>query len=127
MIRRQPRSTRTDTLFPYTTLFRSGRPAADRGPGCRHRPAGDAVHGLGVDPRRPAVPLHAARKRGLNARILPEAGGGDGWKRRSDKPRRRRTFPDRTPPRTEERSVGKSWDNRCRPRSSPYTYKKKKK
>src|SRR3546814_19308211 len=24
MIRRTPRSTRTDTLFPYTTLFRSG-------------------------------------------------------------------------------------------------------
>src|SRR3546814_7185482 len=30
MIRRPPISTRTDTLFPYTTLFRSGR---------RHRPA----------------------------------------------------------------------------------------
>src|SRR3546814_6972707 len=38
MIRRPPRSTRTDTLFPYTTLFRSegisgghrGRDAADR-------------------------------------------------------------------------------------------------
>src|SRR3546814_4896505 len=29
MIRRPPRSTRTDTLFPYTTLFRST--AADRG------------------------------------------------------------------------------------------------
>src|SRR3546814_11778091 len=29
MIRRPPRSTRTDTLFPYTTLFRS----------CWHRPA----------------------------------------------------------------------------------------
>src|SRR3546814_17736230 len=29
MIRRPPRSTRTDTLFPYTTLFRSGR--RDRG------------------------------------------------------------------------------------------------
>src|SRR3546814_6051594 len=28
MIRRPPRSTRTDTLFPYTTLFRSG---IDRG------------------------------------------------------------------------------------------------
>src|SRR3546814_12887596 len=30
MIRRPPRSTRTDTLFPYTTLFRSAplRPAA---------------------------------------------------------------------------------------------------
>src|SRR3546814_6547659 len=25
MIRRPPRSTRTDTLFPYTTLFRSGK------------------------------------------------------------------------------------------------------
>src|SRR3546814_4821028 len=25
MIRRPPRSTRTDTLFPYTTLFRAGR------------------------------------------------------------------------------------------------------
>src|SRR3546814_12775990 len=34
MIRRPPRSTRTDTLFPYTTLFRSaflGHPAARRG------------------------------------------------------------------------------------------------
>src|SRR3546814_10200811 len=27
MIRRPPRSTRTDTLFPYTTLFRSLRPS----------------------------------------------------------------------------------------------------
>src|SRR3546814_14510589 len=27
MIRRPPRSTRTDTLFPYTTLFRSARVA----------------------------------------------------------------------------------------------------
>src|SRR3546814_4481217 len=26
MIRRPPRSTRTDTLFPYTTLFRSALP-----------------------------------------------------------------------------------------------------
>src|SRR3546814_18498923 len=30
MIRRPPRSTRTDTLFPYTTLFRSGVRAKDR-------------------------------------------------------------------------------------------------
>src|SRR3546814_6573177 len=28
MIRRPPRSTRTDTLFPYTTLFRSAGPRA---------------------------------------------------------------------------------------------------
>src|SRR3546814_3636058 len=30
MIRRPPRSTRTDTLFPYTTLFRSTSTAAGR-------------------------------------------------------------------------------------------------
>src|SRR3546814_18863893 len=30
MIRRPPRSTRTDTLFPYTTLFRSRRSAVLR-------------------------------------------------------------------------------------------------
>src|SRR3546814_16939205 len=29
MIRRPPRSTRTDTLFPYTTLFRSARRERD--------------------------------------------------------------------------------------------------
>src|SRR3546814_2227743 len=29
MIRRPPRSTRTDTLFPYTTLFRSAKPIVD--------------------------------------------------------------------------------------------------
>src|SRR3546814_1694060 len=32
MIRRPPRSTRTDTRFPYTTLFRSGRRRARGGP-----------------------------------------------------------------------------------------------
>src|SRR3546814_3630520 len=31
MRRRPPRSTRTDTLFPYTTLFRSHRGLAGRG------------------------------------------------------------------------------------------------
>src|SRR3546814_8596392 len=31
MIRRPPRSTRTDTLFPYTTLFRSEFHRADQG------------------------------------------------------------------------------------------------
>src|SRR3546814_2789029 len=30
MIRRPPRSTRTDTLFPYTTLFRSSKRPTDR-------------------------------------------------------------------------------------------------
>src|SRR3546814_1389276 len=35
MIRRPPRSTRTDTLFPYTTLFRS---LTGRWPGLRRTP-----------------------------------------------------------------------------------------
>src|SRR3546814_12417624 len=47
MIRRPPRSTRTDTLFPYTTLFRSGGPIERRSasfykakyPLCRFRQA----------------------------------------------------------------------------------------
>src|SRR3546814_4176195 len=39
MIRRPPRSTRTDTLFPYTTLFRSGLDARHR------RPVGEVVEG----------------------------------------------------------------------------------
>src|SRR3546814_12173720 len=45
MIRRPPRSTRTDTLFPYTTLFRSnlvsGEPCAK-----------DPLHLIGVDRHR---------------------------------------------------------------------------
>src|SRR3546814_3989991 len=36
MIRRPPRSTRTDTLFPYTTLFRSCR-SSHRNAGTRSR------------------------------------------------------------------------------------------
>src|SRR3546814_1624248 len=53
MIRRPPRSTRTDTLFPYTTLFRS--PAATRdqpgeGAGDPHRGRGDRQRAPGRDP-----------------------------------------------------------------------------
>src|SRR3546814_270641 len=38
MIRRPPRSTRTDTLFPYTTLFRSGTHPSTIHPTCRTVP-----------------------------------------------------------------------------------------
>src|SRR3546814_12399431 len=37
MIRRPPRSTRTDTLFPYTTLFRSQVHDAGNGKSCASR------------------------------------------------------------------------------------------
>src|SRR3546814_8754783 len=45
MIRRQPRSTRTDTLFPYTTLFRS--------PGAviAHQPVAQRLFGRALDHR----------------------------------------------------------------------------
>src|SRR3546814_16142769 len=36
MIRRPPRSTRTDTLFPYTTLFRSADATSRRHPSREH-------------------------------------------------------------------------------------------
>src|SRR3546814_4705839 len=44
MIRRPPRSTRTDTLFPYTTLFRSGGRAGPTGP--EHATTGGRRQGL---------------------------------------------------------------------------------
>src|SRR3546814_3987993 len=44
MIRRPPRSTRTDTLFPYTTLFRSCRPAARGGRTAPDRPPDRDLH-----------------------------------------------------------------------------------
>src|SRR3546814_1876141 len=59
MMRRPPRSTRTDTLFPYTTLYRS-----------RHRQDGDqyppeftifAHSPLPVVAHRSKYPLHAPR------------------------------------------------------------------
>src|SRR3546814_2926700 len=69
MIRRPPRSTRTDTLFPYTTLFRSAQYArsalrAPR-PTCRAQAAAenagpDRGRSLGPSPKRPVAPTHAA-------------------------------------------------------------------
>src|SRR3546814_7059948 len=44
MIRRPPRSTRTDTLFPYTTLFRS----SDDSTGLHQLYVGAAAKGTGV-------------------------------------------------------------------------------
>src|SRR3546814_5191025 len=38
MIRRPPRSTRTDTLFPYTTLFRSASIGSDQDQASYHEP-----------------------------------------------------------------------------------------
>src|SRR3546814_9132153 len=57
MLRRPPRSTRTDTLFPYTTLFRSG-PHAARGF------AAPVPRGATADRRRQATLFRRSRVRG---------------------------------------------------------------
>src|SRR3546814_11249164 len=59
MIRRPPRSTRTDTLFPYTTLFRSDDPRArDR---ARDRKAADRM-ACQIDDQGAAGPLRIRRR-----------------------------------------------------------------
>src|SRR3546814_8862434 len=66
MIRRPPRSTLTDTLLPYTTLFRSHLQVVEHGaeerPVARHLRENFAAVGLGAVPQRvaDAVPRRQA-------------------------------------------------------------------
>src|SRR3546814_14418448 len=74
MIRRPPRSTRTDTLFPYTTLFRSlllGRQAKDNAGSAGARARLDAVLALEGQLSRPAELLSSGY--GLPQRAEREA------------------------------------------------------
>src|SRR3546814_3171086 len=70
MIRRPPRSTRTDTLFPYTTRFRSERPGRAPGAGTalrQHpRAQGTGAAGLRAEAQDadPAVPHSRIRLAG---------------------------------------------------------------
>src|SRR3546814_14035767 len=59
MIRRPPRSTRTDTLFPYTTLFRSpaARLAGDE-PGARKKLTERIVGRMSAAHRAAALAVH---------------------------------------------------------------------
>src|SRR3546814_2139186 len=76
MIRRPPRSTRTDTLFPYTTLFRSARlrvpwttcGCGESGPPALVNAGGVALRTTGWSP----------------VALLPQAGGGLSWDLRSE-------------------------------------------
>src|SRR3546814_14790287 len=114
MIRRPPRSTRTDTLFPYTTLFRSYEG------GEVLRPGDDvdllALHFL--DDRLDAAALHAdagadrvdravvADDADLGAAARIARGGLD--------------LDAAVVNRSEERRVGKECVSTCRSRWSPY-------
>src|SRR3546814_20377325 len=110
MIRRPPRSTRTDTLFPYTTLFRSLL-GMGRNKLLDHRVKqvseimvpDHSVPGDGAMSWKIATSMHApAQPTSLvaDAHLQPVAGGG--WKSRS-----------------EESGVGKEWVSTCRYRWTP--------
>src|SRR3546814_15517746 len=112
MIRRPPRSTRTDTLFPYTTLFRSDE-GSEQGVG---EPAdlGDQVLGVLGEQQggaaRPPPPVVALE-------VLGE------HRMRHDLDIRHRAveFQQRARHmRSEERRVGKECVRTCRYRWSPY-------
>src|SRR3546814_15705837 len=76
MIRRPPRSTRTDTLFPYTTLFRSARPRFE----------GEAGGFRGVTGANQSAALRRGRKEAVRPMHVKVAGkqndGGDALRSR---------------------------------------------
>src|SRR3546814_13347450 len=107
MIRRPPRSTRTDTLFPYTTLFRSG---AD--------PAAGAVH----PDRSLRQRLRQGSDRAVEARMVAIGPDRDeARRRRAEVGDRFALLSDAALPRirTEERRVGKECVSKFRSRWSP--------
>src|SRR3546814_12382079 len=120
MIRRPPTSTRTDTLFPYTTLFRSAHPmfpavAPDR----QFEPFGQRVDDADVDAVEAAGHLVGI----VVARILELPAG---VKLGHDDLGSRNAFlgVDAVRDRTEESRVGKTWVSASRFRWLPHYEKK---
>src|SRR3546814_16712202 len=106
MIRRPPRSTRTDTLFPDTTLFRSG------GEETRPQQAGGLQD-----------PQGRFRNRDGAARAQWQGGLQGCCANRCQAERRAMSTPE--PDRSEERRVGTECVSTCRYRWSQYHYTKK--
>src|SRR3546814_10501669 len=85
MIRRPPRSTRTDTLFPYTTLFRSSdlHPDTPR-PHVHLTVQAEGLNRKRFDPRREDLFrfreafAEALRSRGVEAEATPRYSRGQG-------------------------------------------------
>src|SRR3546814_5906097 len=93
MVRLPPRSTRTDTLVPYTTLFRSGV-AGDRGNrpfavAARRGRAGHAERGRGAG-SRPGAARATDRRQPARSRLIPT--GRRTWPA-APRSRRARRFP----------------------------------
>src|SRR3546814_14654012 len=81
MIRRPPRSTRTDTLFPYTTLFRSARrQAKDRAAQCDLAAAPDAFLEI-IAADQPFALAELARQLQLLAELMRPFADGEDRKR----------------------------------------------
>src|SRR3546814_20163198 len=76
MIRRPPRSTRTDTLFPYTTLFRSRRLGPRVLAQVTSAPLPPAGEGGAKRRVRVRLLLLPAKSRALTPTPLPKAGEG---------------------------------------------------
>src|SRR3546814_16510961 len=128
MIRRPPRSTRTDTLFPYTTLFRSRRR------GCHGRGGRRGCGGIG-DGRGDG---QRARDANLAVAVLDLDFGKlrfvEQFGERADKSRidvdallfmvTHETLSCCYGARSEERRFGKVCFSTCRSRWSPIHYKK---
>src|SRR3546814_15281019 len=81
MIRRPPRSTRTDTLFPYTTLFRSALTAGIPVPVQRRPPHSWGPRGIDQDRRpsrlhsfpRPSRRLRGRTEDAISSEPVPDA------------------------------------------------------
>src|SRR3546814_11792239 len=112
MIRRPPSSTRTDTLFPYTTLFRSSARDRRGAQGQRESSLPDPRPGAAAPARTAQVlagsgryiacltcPFPLPRRIALGERIRVRGALAK---------------------RSEERRVGKEWVSTCRSRCSPY-------
>src|SRR3546814_16293498 len=129
MIRRPPRSTRTDTLFPYTTLFRSEYARHQIGFAYGNRPLGDrCCNSLDIDGLEAfLVQLRAVRLSGYtkNGHGIARCGIQTGQHVGAGGPRRAQANPDLAGMgRSEERRVGKECVSTCSSRWSPYHEKK---
>src|SRR3546814_18869413 len=121
MIRRPPRSTRTDTLFPYTTLFRSddGVDLVD----ARVEQLQPHV-GAGVDEDAEAAERYHDRRAAAQIEwivgiALTPVVADPGYARR--RPATQDSQLHKTRDRSAERSVGTECVSTCRSRWSPYT------
>src|SRR3546814_16010959 len=114
MIRRPPRSTRTDTLFPYTTLFRSQTrhldgDAGDPGPALRSDQGRGS--GRGLSPTADVTPMAVVPPTAVVTG--PTSGQSAPEREKGAAPRRHRRS------RSEERRVGKESVSTCRYRWLP--------